>query len=567
MNEIGSNTGKRLSAAVRWILERPLFVVLIAHSLFSIGIWNARDGYGEETSPVIYATMVLQGQRSDPSLYVNLIALTLRYLTADPVGALTFVKYLSSLLATIALCLTLNCFTPLLRRSGIMFACFVWIASSLNAPFLQSSSLSLFTFAIMLLGVNCLLRSESLPGLVGFYVLGVAAALMRPEYYLPVVLVSLPVAGVLIYRVSSAVESRYGLARYWSCGLALLLFVGGGVAIMRNPPAALEKKLASIDQYALFGFGQCYADFYRRSHPEEIFDPMTEYETILNRNFGEPESLVSAIKNNPGEALNYFFRNTAGNLFHYFPRAMFERFRDQSEEVDKRFSRLVHNFYFLAGVALAFRLFQRRVIFSGLIQKLKAGLARPRSLTRKLLLLLVLVSTSSVAIIMLVGTPRYFLPWVPLFYLGVAYSANALFSLFRMVRFEAWLLPVAGLFYCRPNYLKARPNYEMDAVQQVGVHVRDRPRIAAWWADPNVALGFGGNAVAVNSSDGINQADIENGHIDILMVDGNLRGTRTWTSQKEFFGSFEEQPEKYGFKKLVDHPSGRFDVYYRPDDQ
>ena len=116
MNEIGSNTGKRLSAAVRWILERPLFVVLIAHSLFSIGIWNARDGYGEETSPVINATSVLQGQRSDPSLYVNLIALTLRYLTADPVGALTFVKYLSSLLATIALCLTLNCFTPLLRH-------------------------------------------------------------------------------------------------------------------------------------------------------------------------------------------------------------------------------------------------------------------------------------------------------------------------------------------------------------------------------------------------------------------------------------------------------------------
>jgi len=105
----------------------------------------------------------------------------------------------------------------------------------------------------------------------------------------------------------------------------------------------------------------------------------------------------------------------------------------------------------------------------------------------------------------------------------------------------------------------------MDASRHAATLVKERPRIAAWWADPNVILGLGGNAVAVNSSDEIKKEDIENGNIDILMVDGNLRGTHTWTSQSTFFELFERKPERYGFKRLVDYPSGRFDVYYKPN--
>ena len=554
-----------LPTAVRWLWGRPLLFVLLAHTVFSIGIWNARDGYGEETGNVAAAFRLIRSQQPHSSIYVNLIALTLRCLTPDPVMAMTLLKYVSSLLATVTLCLALNCFAGILRPSAIIFACLVWIASDLNAPFLQSTSLSLFTFAVMLFGIYCLLRKESIPALLGFYLLGMLAASLRPEYYLPLVLITVLLLGQALWRGAQAIQSRFGLSRYWTCGGAVALGVAGAVALWMNPPAAIAKKAAYLDSYALLGLGQCYADFYHGKHPDELFSPMTEYQALLDRIFNKPKGFVDAVKNNPREAMRYFMNNAGRNLFHCLPKALPGHYREQSERKARGWLyQTVRGILLTGGLLGALRLYRARWIWNDFFSRVPQRLGKPDSISRKILLLLVLLSASAASIVLLVGTPRYFLPWIPLFYLGVAYCVDSLLNAFRLARFEACLVAGGCCCFCGPNFLVPRPNYELDALRHIAPFVQEHPRIAAWWAEPDVVLGLCGKAEPISIGDGIRPSDLETGRIDILMVDLNFRTTHVWAVQRDFFERFERQPESCGFKKLIGYPSGRFDIYYKP---
>ena len=549
----------------RWIWRHPLLLILLAHSVFSIGIWNARDGYVEDTNNIVVAYRILQSHHADTSVYIDLLALMLRVMP-DPVTALTFLKYLSSLLATVALYLGLSCFSKQLRPGAIIFACLLWIASSLNAPFLVTTSLSLFTFAIILFGFDCLLLNQSIKGLVGFYFFGVVSAMLRPEYFLPVVLMTLILAGWALSSASKRVELRLGWPHYWTWAVGTCLVLVAGAALWFNPPKPLIRVAVNLDDYALYGLGQCYADFYHRGHPKEVFDPMTEYQAILDRTFNKPAGFCAAIRNNPWEALRYFAINGTQNLLSSVPKSLLDRYREQKARYSHGVLYWVVRIVLISGALLGVRRWYRAgwkgTDFS--IGSISA-LAKRSSTGRKLLLLILLLSTSSVAIVLLVGSARYFYCWTPLFYLGVAYCADSLLRALNLLRFETLCVAVSFIIICSPNYLAPRPNHEFEAVRHVAAYVKDLPTVAAWWSEPDAVLALKGKARAISIWDGIHQADIVDGKIDILMIDPNFRGSKTWVDQQEFFEQFERQPEKCGFKKATDIPTGRFAIYYKPN--
>jgi hypothetical protein len=165
--------------------------------------------------------------------------------------------------------------------------------------------------------------------------------------------------------------------------------------------------------------------------------------------------------------------------------------------------------------------------------------------------------------VLLVPTHRYFLPWVPAFYLGVAYCADTLFNTFRVVRREGLLVSASAICLCYPNFLTPRPNLQADALRQIAPLLPERPRIAASWADPAVTFGFYGNAEPVSAWDGIQRADIEAGRVDVLIVDANLRASHLWNVQREFFETFEISPERHGFKKWNGSSTIGFCIYYK----
>ncbi len=549
------------ATSANWLWARPFLIVLLAHTLFSLGIWNARDGYGEETSSFRRAFHSLQTGRPQSSIYVDLIVLALRWISPDPLLVATLLKYLSSLLATTALYFALNSFSSFLRPGAILSACFLWIASTLNAPYLQSTSLSLFTFAIMLFGIDCLLRRESLPGLSGFYVFGLLAASLRPEYFLAVIPMTIYVALRGLRSGSTQIESRFKISRYLTRGLVVGCGMTIGAALWVNPLAWTGERAAHLNKYVLFTFGQCYADFYQKEHPNETFTPMTEYKILFDRTFKHPDTFLGAIRNNSAEAMRYFTLNAANNLKNLPESLLHFRVRSEDSLGGLRWMLPI----LISGGALGvMRIRRAGWIRKDFFVRLSANLARRDSVSRKVSLLLIVAATSSAAIFLLVGSPRYFLALAPLFYLGVAFSLDSILKIPGLVRFESWLVAVSCICCCRPNYLSPRPNREMEALRHIAPNVKQCPVVAAWWAGPDAVLGLGGNAHALSSFDVIREADIEDGNIDILMIDINLRATRMWAEQRDFFEHFEHHPETCGFKKLTTLPTGRFDIYYKP---
>ena len=544
-----------IARGFRWLLSQPLLLIVIAHTVFSMGIWNARDGYGEDTGIFLTAYSGHESLHHGRTIYGGLASFFLTGITSDPVLAATLLKYLSSLLATVAMYLTLSRFAAFLRPGAIILATLAWISCSLDAPYLQSTWYSLFTFGVMLFGVHFLLRRESPGNLIAFFCLGFLAASMRPEYYLPVVLITLILLGTWIGMLR-------GKSRLWIPGGLLLLAIAGTAIISARPPAWVARKVSLCNSYLLFGFGQCYADYYHRTHPWETFSPMTEYKEILATQFGNPSTLGEAIKHNPKDALGYFWHNSLGNLG-AIPGVLLN-FRD-NREIPSPGAPCWTVIAILAtgGLLGFFRLYQNRGKWKDALENTAGSLAIPNSAVRKILFLVMLAAASMVSILVLVGTPRYFITIAPLFYLALAFCADLILKSFRLVRYEPLIIAAACIVFCSPNYLVPRPNHEFDAIRCVIPYVRTNPLIAAWWADPDVAFGFRGNARAISTGNPLLQEEVTNGSVDILMIDGNFRSTKVWADHRDYYEDLERQPEKFGFKKLTGVNAGRFDIYYR----
>ena len=92
----------------------------------------------------------------------------------------------------------------------------------------------------------------------------------------------------------------------------------------------------------------------------------------------------------------------------------------------------------------------------------------------------------------------------------------------------------------------------------------DFKSIAAWWAGPYVVLGLGTKAESVQSAHGIHASDIENKQVDILLIDPAFRITAAWAKDRQFFESFEREPQRFGFNKLTGYDTGDFSIYYQP---
>lgn len=116
------------------ISSRPLLLVVFAFCLFSIGIWNARDGFGEDTSSFITAYSYIDSnaksalpssdaprpRASSPetaaafegNLLLVILTAMLNNGCDDPLLAALLLRILSSFLASIAVYFILSSFSP-----------------------------------------------------------------------------------------------------------------------------------------------------------------------------------------------------------------------------------------------------------------------------------------------------------------------------------------------------------------------------------------------------------------------------------------------------------------------
>jgi hypothetical protein len=555
------DSGAEPSRLVQTLLN-PSVLLLVAFAVFSLGIWKARVGFGDDTEPMLAALRAAEAQANPENLYVLAYTLLLRFATPSPVAAALIMRTVVSLGTTLALSYVLTAFRPYLRRSAILIACAVWMATHLNSPIVQYSNLSPFTFTIAAVGLGWLLRRRSWMGLLGFAVAGACAARLRPEYYAPTLLIGALVGTELILKEVAARGGSTGRRRpvigFWVGALAALVIVGLTFAPKFRGGGRMNK-------YLLFGLGQCYAAFYLSEHPDAGFHAMTEFQPLLDKTFGNPSGFFEAIGNNPKEAFRYFALNTQRNLKQLPSALLSTRQTAFPSGLLSRVHALILTFCLLLGGALL-----GKRLLSAWRQSRSASAQRSGEghghLRWQLLLLALFCSAASVAIVLLIGSSRYFISWVPLVYLGVAACFDSLLGL-RCFQKREWLLvlPILALF-CRPLFLDLGPNenYEVNALRTIAPKLPEHPILAGVYTPPYRAYAFRGRADSVNASDTLSADGLRSGTYDVFIVDAAMRSSRVWNRDRPFFEAFVADPASLGYVKLTEAFTGSRDIYYRP---
>ena len=535
----------------KFLRRHPVFILLFAFAIYSIGIWNCQFGGGEDTAAIEAAQQLVNHKHFSGNIFTNIYAFILGVITSDPVNAITIMRFIVALACTLGLYSVLMCFSSYLSQESILMASFVWIAACVNTPIWQSTCLSAFAFSLIITGIVFFFRNQNAAGLLVYYLFAFLAASLRPEYLAPLFLVTLFLLIQFLSLGTRFLETRFRFT-YRTSQLVCLFFTFGALMVVGYLSRAhISAKIAYCDSYLLFGFQQCYADFYHYEHPTLIYTSMTEYTWLMQQKFGDPHSFFSLLWHYPTESARYLILNSRNNLVQLIG-GLFQVRDQENDELQNIFVWLVLDLGFL----LLIPYINRSTLQSFL---------RDKRLVMKFIVLLSLASASSVSIILLIPSVRYWISIAPLLYLLLACCFDRILGLLRSSRDRTLALTFIGVLFCYPHYSFAHPNSEFRALQHIAPLVEQNPTIVAWWAEPDRAFGFNGKARAQSTPDNITVEEIKD--TDILLIDHYFRSTRLWNSKKVFFEDLELNPAKYGFHRVTDVDTGRFDILYRPSPQ
>ncbi len=525
--------------------DRHLVGVLAGLGILSFGIWNTGVPFGDEGVHIQEAIGLYESGEYSSNTYFAFYVLIFRWITEDPVNAHLLFRFLSALFSTLGLYYVLRGF-PNLNRLAITLASLWWATTHLCTPYIQSGNSNLFALALVLPGLGLLVRKVSLPRLIVFVTLCLLASHVRSEYLAPLILITSYGLYLLVRKKKQ--EKQTGTS--WlskSTVMACLALLATGVYLQTAKNMAADR---SSDQYLLQGLGQCWGNYYRKKHPEQVFDPYTEYQPVLNRVFGNPTGFFDAITNNPREAFTYFLINGASNMTQVVPGML---------ETPSRL-KFYLLFAILAG-CLIVKLLKSWPQLKGsgrwhfLYEEL--GWSQPVNF------LVLLTTASSVAIILLIPDRRYWISCAPLVYYGVALIFT--WSL-ASLQDSPWRRPaLAGLILliCFPLlWLKPGNQRLINAMRQAGQHYLPQPVVAGNFALPYVTFAFQGKAKAINLSHGISWDNLSNQKYDIFIADG-LSATTFWQQQKDELDSFIQNPDQYGFWQLSLEKSNGSLVFFR----
>lgn len=524
MNTIPAVAGQRQGLLPAFAY--PIIVitgVLFAH----VALWNAGIPLGDEGVHILQSLRILTGEISSFNPYYLLYALLLSVVTAEPVIAHLIMRFMVSMGSTLGLYLMLRSFRNIGPLAATLTA-LAWAGSALCTPYTQLANNSLLCLTLILPALAYLMHRPSWSGVTIVAIATLWAAHIRPEYYAPFLL--LPFGGawlVFLHNRSATAGQRRTPIR---STIVLALLILSALATAFKPGEAG----VSLQSYLLQGLGQCYGVYYRRLHPEEKFNPMTEYEGVLDRMFGNPKTFTEALANNPAEAARYFLYNGSTNL----QLSVRELLRGRKGVASSLILLIVLSGS-LIGAIRHVRIRSRR-------EPTQTG----QLLTARVLLLLLLGSAASASILLLIPDPRYWASLAPLIYLWLAWSLEQIVGALNGSRWQLLLLPLAVLLLDRPEFVGRRSYKDViDAVRTSVPHAQGKPVIAGNFIVGLATYAFRGNAVQINAYNGLSIDGLRTHRYDVFVADG-LASTAFWQANREFLDAFVRSPGNFGYRVL-----------------
>ncbi len=533
-----------------------LIVLTICSLSISFGIWNTSLPLGDEAGYISTAKGLVSEGGCTSNLYILTYSLILRF----PVSAASahyICRFGTSLVSAILIfCLITTCLRRV-NRFVALGVCIFWMNCSLNNPYVQYGNINLFTLNIAILPVIFLIRRPSLGRFIFTLTCFVLCALIKSEYCTAVFLLGLYMAYLYYGEIGHIDKAKIFLSIRRS-SYALLFMIISGVMILcdRSP-------VRSYDKYLLQAFSQCYTYQYSRMNPDIRIDPMQEYHLIIDEVFDHPTGFVDAALKNPAEIIRYFFLNGAINCLLLVPSLCQHRAIFPFRKIPEIFHILL-----VIAVPLLASLYYLKVLLAGLKPDAMASFLRmqvseiyERIGLRKLLirridisLLMILSAVPIVSILLLMPDPRYWVSSAPLVLTWIAWGYSYYFTKISSFRIQLIIFMLFAGYMSRPMFLGLKSNKAvLDAIIQASGSSKTAEgegRRSHVIAGLNA---FGTYAFDKYETVGLNDLNPEmfkNGQIDFLVIDRYQRRSRFWDENRQFMDEFENDPQKWGYRRL-----------------
>jgi len=400
-------------------------------------------------------------------------------------------------------------------------------------------------------------------------------ASLRPEYFAPLILFSLFFA-FYFYKNRPKLRFDTPFAFRSAIFLILILSLSGYIVF-------LKKSRVSFDKYLLLGLNQCYASLYSKIHLNEKFSPMVEYSSLTDKVFNNPTGFIDACGKNPYEVSKYLLLNGAINSVILVPGLIRHRSLIMPVKYGKKGEILqicIFLSIFISGTMVFLfrnntklqsintdsisvattnldcsRVHVGRVVFANLKPKIIRIISDPRIIP-----LLLFTTASLAAILLLIPDPRYWITFIPILFVWIAWSITNLLECTSPKKQMFIAIPVI-MILSFPMFIFHSSNnrimYEMRKAE-----ISDKvPVIGGLYPGGLSFLAFpeGNSVVGVEQ---LSQEKISGLTLDFLIVDKYFRQSAFWDKNRDFMEQFEQSPEKYGYRRLVESTDKHETVVY-----
>jgi hypothetical protein len=291
-------------------------------------------------------------------------------------------------------------------------------------------------------------------------------------------------------------------------------------------------------------------------HPNEKFSPMVEYSSLTDRVFKKPTGFIDACRKNPTEVSKYLALNGAINSVILVPGLIRHRSLIMPAKYGKKGEILQIGIFlaiFISGtIAFIVRNNIRRANIKPMIISLVTD--------TRIIVLLLLPSASTVAILLLIPDPRYWIAFIPALFLWITWSITSLLECVSPRKQLFITIPVITLFSF-PMFIGHSSNnriiYEMRKVS-----MPDKvPAVGGLYPGGLSFLAFpaGSSIVGVEQ---LSHKKISGSELDFLFVDKYLRQSVFWDKNRDLMAQFERSPEQFGYRKLAESTDKHESVVY-----
>ena len=523
---------------------KGLLIVLAGSLLISIGIWHCSVPFGDEAGYISRAMGLVSKNEFTFNLYILNYEFLLKFISPDPIVVHTLCRFYTSILSCIFMYLFLTSFKFLKNYLAILVVCAFWACCRLNIPYSQFGNNNLFCLNLMFPSLILLMRKITVNRAIFFILSLLWVAQIRPEYYAPLLLSVIYFIGMIIYRtlykkrkVKLTLKTKQIVTVFLICSIPISL-----LCFEQNK----KKENISLDKYLLLGLEQCYTSLYSKLHPEEKISAMVEYKNVTDKAFNKPEGFWDACKKNPIKVTKYLTLNGSLNSIILIPALLRHRNLFMPESLGKKGE--------IVELALILIILLYGTIIG--VNGLKQGSEITRNnilkflLNPKMIILVLFVSSSFAAIMLLIPDARYWISWIPIVFLWMAWSVSQIYKKIHSKPTTIIVSFVLFIWFCYPLFGRQYSNQLL--IREMRKERKEymlKPKVTGLSPTGISTFAFGLD-VEVLTIYNLNTLKIKNEDFDFIIINKYLRNSAFWAENDEFMVKFEQNPGAYGYKFL-----------------